>query len=221
MVVARSVMVAGRDTTTGHSEASDHNHVETAAANAGADSSHEVSSGRDGVAHSEASTTSDPADHNHLANAGADPSHEGASAGDDGSHGHDVPDLSHLVTSYLDSLHQDDPGDHGGDHASGNSTHDLPHQLDVAVSNFILEHGLSESSYASIHQEVIDHIDRDLSHSNDGHETSVAHDDQGHADSAEVLAALDQHLQDLQEHHNSLADPSHHDVPASGDHLHG
>jgi hypothetical protein len=203
------------------SEASDHSHVENAAANAGADSSHEVSSGNEVVSHGEASRTPDPADHNHQANAGADPSHEASSGGSDGSHGHDVPDLSHLVTSYLDSIHQAEPGDHSVNNAPGNSTHDMSHQLDVTVSNFILEHGLSESSYASIHQEVMDHLDRDISHSNDSHEHSVAHGDQGHADSAEALVALDQHLQDLREHHNNNAETSHHDVPVAGDHLHG
>jgi hypothetical protein len=124
----------------------------------------------------------------------------------------DSPDLSHLVSSYLDTMHQVGDVDHNGTYDAGHSAAELNHQLDVSISDFIASHGISEASYASIHQQVIDHLGQDLNDLHTSPDHPVAFDSQGHADSAAVLATLDQHFQELQDHHNSLNDVIHHDV---------
>ncbi|MFM7314276.1 MAG: hypothetical protein ACKO0M_14130, partial [Cyanobium sp.] len=124
----------------------------------------------------------------------------------------DPADLSHLVSSYLDSMHQVGDIALDGIHDTAHSAMDLNHQLDVSISDFIASHGLSDASYASIHLEVIDHLAHDLNDSGVSLDHPVLFDDQGHADSAAVISALDQHLQELQDHHNSSSDMVHHDV---------
>jgi len=122
-------------------------------------------------------------------------------------------DVHVLVSSYLDALTHVTVGSVDGLSDGSHGTGELAYHLDAQISTFIDNHGLTNADYAAIHQDVMDHIAHDLNEVIPGSDHDIAFNDQGHVtDDASVLAAMDQHLQDLIDHHNSLDDFIYHDV---------
>ena len=125
----------------------------------------------------------------------------------------DALDVHSLVSSYLNTMATvaDSNGDglYDGSHGTG----ELAYHLDTAISDFIDTHGLTDDAYAAIHQDVMDHLAHDLNDVIPGTDGDLAFNDQGHvADDAAVLAALDQHFQDLVDHHTGVEDVAHVDT---------
>jgi hypothetical protein len=125
-------------------------------------------------------------------------------------------DVHGLVSSYLDTLSHvaDSNGDglYGGSHNAA----ELAYHLDAQITDYLDAHGMSDAAYAAIHQDVMDHIALDLNDVIPGTDHDLAFNDQGHVtDDAAVLVALDQHFQDLLDHHNSIDDSVYHDVVVS------
>ena len=128
----------------------------------------------------------------------------------------DQADIPSLISSYLDTIAQqaDGNGDGVADHSPGSA--ELAYQLDTMITDFIDHHGLSDGAYASIHQDLMDHLAHGINEVIPGQDQDLAFNDQGHVtDDAAVLAALDQHFQDLVDHHSSLDSVAYHDVPSS------
>jgi hypothetical protein len=93
---------------------------------------------------------------------------------------------------------------------------ELAYHLDSMITDFIDQHGLSDGAYASIHQDLMDHLAHGINEVIPGQENDLAFNDQGHVtDDAAVLAALDQHFQDLVDHHSSVDSVAYHDQPGS------
>jgi hypothetical protein len=131
----------------------------------------------------------------------------------------DQADIPTLISSYLETLAQqaDSNGDGVADHSPGSA--ELAYHLDSMITDFIDQHGLSDSAYASIHQDLMDHLAHGINEVIPGQEHDLAFNDQGHVtDDAAVLAALDQHFQDLVDHHSSVDSVAYHDQPGSDHH---
>jgi hypothetical protein len=119
----------------------------------------------------------------------------------------DQVDIPTLISAYLDTIAQqaDSNGDGVADQSPG--TAELAYHLDSMISDFIDQHGLSDGAYASIHQDLMDHLAHGINEVIPGQENDLAFNDQGHvADDSAVLAALDQHIQDLVDHHSRNVD---------------
>lgn len=128
----------------------------------------------------------------------------------------DQADIPTLISSYLDTIAQqaDSNGDGVADQSPGSA--ELAYHLDSMISDFIDQHGLSDGAYASIHQDLMDHLAHGINEVIPGQENDLAFNDQGHVtDDAAVLAALDQHFQDLVDHHSSVDSVAYHDQPGS------
>jgi hypothetical protein len=126
----------------------------------------------------------------------------------------DQADIPSLISSYLDTIAQqaDSNGDGVADQSPGSA--ELAYHLDSMISDFIDHHGLSDGVYASIHQDLMDHLAHGINEVIPGQDQDLAFNDQGHVtDDAAVLAALDQHFQDLVDHHSSFDSVAYHDVP--------
>ena len=126
----------------------------------------------------------------------------------------DQTDIPSLISSYLDTIAQqaDSNGDGVADQSPGSA--ELAYHLDSMISDFIDHHGLSDGAYASIHQDLMDHLAHGINEVIPGQDQDLAFNDQGHVtDDAAVLAALDQHFQDLVDHHSSFDSVAYHDVP--------
>lgn len=99
-----------------------------------------------------------------------------------------------LVASYLDTMAIS--GDTNGD---GNvDSGELAYGLDLVISNFIAENGLSIGDHAAIQQDVFNTLADDLSEI-DADGLKIAFDAAGDANGADVLAALDTHFEDMVE----------------------
>jgi hypothetical protein len=125
----------------------------------------------------------------------------------------DQADIPSLISSYLDTIaHQaDSNGDGVADHSPGSA--ELAYHLDSMITEFIDHHGLSDGAYASIHQDLMDHLAHGINEVIHGQDQDLAFNDQGHvADDSAVLAALDQHIQDLVDHHSRNVDLPYHDT---------
>ena len=125
----------------------------------------------------------------------------------------DQADIPSLISSYLDTIAQqaDSNGDGLADQSPGSA--ELAYHLDSMISDFIDHHGLSDDAYSSIHQEVIDHLAHDINDVIPGADSDLSSDDQGHFnDDAAVLAALDQHFQDVIDHHSGMDDVAYYDT---------
>jgi hypothetical protein len=121
-------------------------------------------------------------------------------------------DVHSLVSSYLDTLASvaDSNGDglYDGSHDSA----ELAYHLDAMISDYIDQNSLSDSDYAALHQDVIDHLAQDLNDVIPGTDGDLAADDQGHfTDDAAVLAALDQHFHEVLDHHSGMDDVAYSD----------
>jgi len=128
----------------------------------------------------------------------------------------DQADIPTLISSYLDTIAQqaDSNGDGVADQSPGSA--ELAYHLDSMITDFIDQHGLSDGAYASIHQDLMDHLAHGINEVIPGQEKDLAFNDQGHVtDDAAVLAALDQHFQDLVDHHSSVDSVAYHDQPGS------
>ncbi|MCP9850685.1 hypothetical protein, partial [Cyanobium sp. Morenito 9A2] len=104
-------------------------------------------------------------------------------------------DVHALVDNFLTNLHTNDSD------GTVLSHNDVVYELDVAVSAFITDHGITADQYHDIHQQVIDHIAQDLQDHGLVDSTAIQHDPAGHADGSDVIAALDTHFQDLYDTH--------------------
>jgi len=122
-------------------------------------------------------------------------------------------DVHHLVTTYLEAMSTIGDSNGDGHYDGSHGTGELAYNLDSVITNFIDNYSLSTSDYAHIHQSVMEHIARDLNDLMPGTDHDIAFDSHGHVvDDASVLVALDQHFQDLLDHHNSMADSAYHDI---------
>jgi hypothetical protein len=131
----------------------------------------------------------------------------------------DQADIPTLISSYLETIAQqaDGNGDGVADQSPGSA--ELAYHLDSMITDFIDHHGLSDGAYASIHQDLMDHLAHGINEVIPGKAQDLAFNEQGHVtDDAAVLAALDQHFQDLVDHHSSVDSVAYDDQPGS-DHL--
>ena len=132
----------------------------------------------------------------------------------------DQVDIPSLASSYLDTMakHVDVSGGGVADQSLGSA--ELAYRLDHVISDFIDHNGFSDGDYASIHQDVIDHLAHGINEITPVQGGDLAFNDQGHVtDDAAVLAALDQHFQHLVDHHGNFdaviyPDLSNVDLPA-------
>jgi hypothetical protein len=133
------------------------------------------------------------------------------------SSGHVAPiDLHDLVSSYLTTLVQVQDSNGDGLYDGSQNPGELAYHLDAQITDYLDAHGMSDAAYAAIHQDVMDHIALNLNDVIPGTDHDLAFNDQGHVtDDAAVLVALDQHFQDLLDHHNSIDDSVYHDVVVS------
>jgi hypothetical protein len=125
----------------------------------------------------------------------------------------DQADIPTLISSYLDTIaqHADSNGDGVADQSPGSA--ELAYHLDSMITDFIDHHGLSDGAYASIHQDLMDHLAHGINEVIPGQDQDLAFNEQGHvADDSAVLAALDQHIQDLVDHHSRIVDLPYHDT---------
>jgi hypothetical protein len=125
----------------------------------------------------------------------------------------DQADIPTLISSYLDTIaqHADSNGDGVADQSPGSA--ELAYHLDSMITDFIDQHGLSDGAYASIHQDLMDHLAHGINEVIPGQDQDLAFNEQGHvADDSAVLAALDQHIQDLVDHHSRIVDLPYHDT---------
>lgn len=107
-----------------------------------------------------------------------------------------------LLSTYLETMASS--GDAEGD--GGLSPAELAYGLDDMVSSFIEENGLSIEDHAAIQRDVINTLaheltdmQRDPFSAPDGPDIAV--DSTGDANSADVLAALDHHFQEIYDAH--------------------
>ena len=128
----------------------------------------------------------------------------------------DQADIPTLISSYLDTIAKqaDSNGDGVADQSPGSA--ELAYHLDSMITDFIDQHSLSDGAYASIHQDLMDHLAHGINEVIPGQDQDLAFNDQGHVtDDAAVLAALDQHFQDLVDHHSSVDSVAYGDQPGS------
>ncbi|MEI6830738.1 MAG: DUF5801 repeats-in-toxin domain-containing protein, partial [Synechococcaceae cyanobacterium ELA445] len=118
-------------------------------------------------------------------------------------------DVHGLVDQFLVGLHTNDTTGAAPTH------NDVIYELDLAVSAFIQDHGITADQYHDIHQQVIDHLAQDLQQHGLVDPTAIHHDTGGHADGSDVIAAVDTHFSDLYHNHFDtndvhVYDASHH-----------
>ncbi|WP_415400195.1 hypothetical protein [Synechococcus sp. W4D4] len=98
-----------------------------------------------------------------------------------------------LVSSYLESMHTIGDLDGNGDLSQA----ELASGLDLAVSDYLDANALSADAYGVIEQEVFNVLAEQINDLESDSPVDIQIDDQGNADGADLIAALDQTFDDL------------------------
>ena len=98
-----------------------------------------------------------------------------------------VGSVEDLVSSYLESMHS--AGDLDGSEDLSQS--EFASDLDLAVSDYIDANALSADEYGAIEQEVFNLLSEQINDLDPDSPVDIQIDDQGNADAAELIAALD------------------------------
>ncbi|PWL23746.1 MAG: hypothetical protein DCO99_01075 [Synechococcus sp. XM-24] len=98
-----------------------------------------------------------------------------------------VSSVEDLVNSYIESMHSVGDLDGNGDLSQS----DFASDLDLAVSDYIDANALSADEYGAIEQEVFNLLAEQINDLDPDSPVDIQIDDQGNADAADLIAALD------------------------------